>query len=124
VKSVNYEAHTRFEVFTVVKIQVEFFWIVTPCSYVVGYRRFGGPCCLLQDEWNVGIPPQGVTTQKISTWIYEAPHYVILPLLLLLPFSLSLSLSPIHIILSAPCSQKQFISILLMLWKAKFLVIF
>jgi len=26
-----------FEVFTAVKIQVEFFWIVTPCSAVVGY---------------------------------------------------------------------------------------
>jgi len=27
------------------------FWIMTPCSDVVGYRRFGGPCCLhLQSE--------------------------------------------------------------------------
>jgi hypothetical protein len=24
----------------------EFFWAVTPCSVVVGYRRFGCPCCL------------------------------------------------------------------------------
>jgi hypothetical protein len=31
--------------------QVEFFWILTPCSVVVGYQRFGGPCCLhLQDN--------------------------------------------------------------------------
>jgi hypothetical protein len=22
------------------------FWIMTPCSVVVGYQRFGGPCCL------------------------------------------------------------------------------
>jgi hypothetical protein len=22
------------------------FWVVTPCSIVVGYRRFGGPCSL------------------------------------------------------------------------------
>jgi hypothetical protein len=29
-----------------VKIQVEVFWVVTPCSVVVGYRRFGGPCCI------------------------------------------------------------------------------
>jgi hypothetical protein len=27
------------------------FWVVTPCSDVVGYLRFGGPCCLhLQGE--------------------------------------------------------------------------
>jgi len=29
----------------VVKIQVEVFWVMTSCSVVVGYRRFGGPCC-------------------------------------------------------------------------------
>jgi len=27
-----------FEVFTVVKIQVEVFWAVTPCSVMVGYQ--------------------------------------------------------------------------------------
>jgi hypothetical protein len=32
-------------VFTAVKIQVAF-WVVTPCSVVVGYQRFGGPYCL------------------------------------------------------------------------------
>jgi len=41
----------RFEVFTAVKIQVEFFWVVMPYSAVVEYQRFRGPCCLhLQDE--------------------------------------------------------------------------
>jgi hypothetical protein len=31
--------------------QVEVFWVVTPCSVVVGYQRFGVPCCLhLQGE--------------------------------------------------------------------------
>jgi hypothetical protein len=29
-----------------VKIQVEVFWVVMPCSVVAGYQRFGGPCCL------------------------------------------------------------------------------
>jgi len=24
----------------------EFFWVVTPCGVVAGYRRFGVPCCL------------------------------------------------------------------------------
>jgi hypothetical protein len=33
------------------KIQVEFFWVVTQYSVVVGYQRFRGPCCLhLQAE--------------------------------------------------------------------------
>jgi hypothetical protein len=31
--------------------QVEVFWGVTQCSVVVGYQRFGAPCCLhLQGE--------------------------------------------------------------------------
>jgi len=38
--------YTRYGVFTAVKIQDEFFYIVTPCSVVVGYQNFGGPCCL------------------------------------------------------------------------------
>jgi hypothetical protein len=41
----------KFDVFTVVKIQVEVFCYVTPCSVVVRYQRFEGPCCLhLQGE--------------------------------------------------------------------------
>jgi hypothetical protein len=31
--------------------QVEVFWVVTPCSVVVGYQPFGGLCWLhLQDD--------------------------------------------------------------------------
>jgi len=31
--------------------QVDILWVVTPCSFVVGYQRFRGPCCLhLQGE--------------------------------------------------------------------------
>jgi len=38
--------HTKKSVF-----QVAVFWVVTPCSHVLGYQRFGGPCCLhLQGE--------------------------------------------------------------------------
>jgi len=36
----------KFEVFTAVKIEVEFFWVVTPCSVMVGYQHFGGPYCM------------------------------------------------------------------------------
>jgi hypothetical protein len=41
----------RFEVFTVVMIQVEVFWFVTLCSIAVGFQYFGRPCCLhIQNE--------------------------------------------------------------------------
>jgi hypothetical protein len=33
----------RLEVFMVMKIQVMIFQVLTPCSNVVGYQRFGGP---------------------------------------------------------------------------------
>jgi len=26
------------------KFKVEIFWMMTSCSVVVGYKRFGGPC--------------------------------------------------------------------------------
>jgi hypothetical protein len=32
----------RFEVFTAVKMWIVGYWIVTPCSLVGGYQRFGG----------------------------------------------------------------------------------
>jgi len=35
----------RFQAFIVVKIQVDFFWVVTQCS-VVGYQCFRDLCCL------------------------------------------------------------------------------
>jgi len=31
---------------TFISLHIEVFWVVIPCSYVVGYHRFGGPCCL------------------------------------------------------------------------------
>jgi len=34
--------NARFEVFKVINIQVEVFWVVIPCCDVMGYRRFGG----------------------------------------------------------------------------------
>jgi hypothetical protein len=32
------------DVFNAVKIELVVFWFVEPCSVVVRYRRFGGPC--------------------------------------------------------------------------------
>jgi hypothetical protein len=38
--------HKAERIFTAMKIQVAVFWVMTPCSDVVGYQRFGEPCCL------------------------------------------------------------------------------
>jgi len=37
------------------KIQIVIFWVLTPCSYVVGYRRFRGSRCRRHGLRNVGI---------------------------------------------------------------------
>jgi hypothetical protein len=46
--------------------QVEVIWVVTPCSVVVGYKRFKGPSCLhLHHRFrNVGILPQHCTASQ------------------------------------------------------------
>jgi len=41
--------------FTGIHISIHFesdvsFWVVTPCSVAIGYRRFGGPCCFCLPE--------------------------------------------------------------------------
>jgi hypothetical protein len=36
-------SHAIFEVFTAMRIHVEVCWVVTPCSVVIGYQRFGAP---------------------------------------------------------------------------------
>jgi len=47
----------NFEAFTAVMFQVKVFWDVTPCSVLVGYQRFRGPCCLhLQGEVKASHP--------------------------------------------------------------------
>jgi hypothetical protein len=43
----SYITVAKFEVFTTVKIQIAIFLVVTPCSVAVGYRRFGGVCCIV-----------------------------------------------------------------------------
>jgi hypothetical protein len=54
------EKLARFEVFTVVKIQVKVFWVVKTCSVVVGYQ---GP----PKQWYLIAMLQGITTQKNAT---------------------------------------------------------
>jgi hypothetical protein len=49
-----------------VKIQVEVFWVVTPCSAVVGYQFFGGPCCLhiqCEVKW-IGVKMEAAWTSE------------------------------------------------------------
>jgi len=49
--------------------QVDVFWVVTPCSVMVGYRRFGG---LRQygprKRWYPTTTLHGVTTRNTTTW--------------------------------------------------------
>jgi hypothetical protein len=56
-----------------VNIQFDVFWAMTPCSFVVGYQSFGGPCCLHHPEdggsmvlWNICILPQHYTVSKLQ----------------------------------------------------------
>jgi len=60
-----------------VKIRVQVFGVVTPCSVVVGYQHFRGPCYLhLPWMCRQHGPPElwclttlyGVTTENNSTW--------------------------------------------------------
>jgi len=61
--------------------QFEFFWVMTPCSFVVWYQRFTDSCCLYRqgeeggsmDLWNGGILPQHCTvSQYRRTRIFTA----------------------------------------------------
>jgi hypothetical protein len=54
------DMHMRFEVFMAVKIQVEVFWIVMPCSVVKGYQHFR----VIMVLQNVGILPQHYMTSQ------------------------------------------------------------
>jgi hypothetical protein len=59
------------------------FWVMTPCSDVVGDQHFRGPCCLhlqgLENRDNMGLRKVGilphhysVVTQKTRTGIFIA----------------------------------------------------
>jgi len=61
--SKKYGIHVNFEAFTAVIFQVEVFWVVTPCSAVVGYQH--GP----PKRWYATRKLHGVTAQKTSTSI-------------------------------------------------------
>jgi len=55
-----------------VMFEVEEFWVVTQCSFVVGYQSFRCTCCLYFQHgplkrWYPTTTVHGVTTQKTST---------------------------------------------------------
>jgi hypothetical protein len=69
---------SRSEVFTVMKIQFMVFWVVMPCSGMVGYHPFGGLCCLhlggevMETMWSSktlvsNCITTGITSQKTTT---------------------------------------------------------
>jgi len=71
----------RFEVFMAVKIQVEVVWVVTPCSVMVGYRRFGGPWCLhppedrgSMDLWISGILTLYSAIKSLITFTWKQTY--------------------------------------------------
>jgi len=57
----------KLQVFTVMKIHVVVFWVVTPCNDVVGYQHFGGSMAL----WNVGILPHQYTTLQHRRLLHD-----------------------------------------------------
>jgi len=50
--------------------QVEVFWVVTPCSVVVVYQRFGGPCCLHLQGDVAGMGNNGQFTIYIFSFVF------------------------------------------------------
>jgi hypothetical protein len=53
----------RFEVFMVVKIQVEVFWVVILYNVVLGYHS-KGPCCTPEDGDSVDLLNAGILPQQ------------------------------------------------------------
>jgi len=51
----------------VAMFQVKVFWVVTPCSDMVGYQRFGGPRCIFQGEMTTWTSEKLLPYHK-TTW--------------------------------------------------------
>jgi len=60
-------------IFNFALFQLDVFWVVTPCSVVVGYQHLTGPCCIhLQDEvlqwWSQG-GSVSIVTRLWAGWL-------------------------------------------------------
>jgi hypothetical protein len=54
--------------------QVEIFWIVTPCSVVVKYQRFGRPYCLhvhITLKMGAARPSETLVSYHKTTWCHK-----------------------------------------------------
>jgi hypothetical protein len=76
--AVHFSISSMNQVYTIKhtgKIQVVVFGVVTPCSDVVGYQRFGGPCCVhLQGEVSgLQVTLQMTATQPVRPAWRPAP---------------------------------------------------
>jgi len=60
--------------FTLWGFQVEVFWVVTPCGVVVGYQRFGGPCCLHFQGEAAGVEEKGYRYTNSITRRHNLEH--------------------------------------------------
>jgi hypothetical protein len=50
--------------FTAMEIHVMVFWVMTPCSNMVGHQCFRGPCCL-----HLQYPVTSLHSVITMTWI-------------------------------------------------------
>jgi len=60
------------------KTQIEVFWVVTPCSDMVRYHSFGGPCCLhLNFTLKMEAACSSVTlvSYRNTTWRHNPEHF-------------------------------------------------
>jgi hypothetical protein len=74
-------------------LQVMIFWVVTPCSDVVGCQRFGGPCCLhLQGEgrMNAARPSDNLVSYHITTQCRNPEDHDVIPYLGPIHFTLQM----------------------------------
>jgi hypothetical protein len=90
------KSQVRFEVITELQMSVLVFWVVTPCTLVAGYQRFGLTYCFQLQTWRcrqyvspkrwyLPAHPQGVVTQKTNIDTLKS-HFCLLNTLFLLGF--------------------------------------
>jgi hypothetical protein len=61
------------------KNHVEVLWVVTPCSVVVGYQRFGGPCCFCLHNITRHLKPEDLDLkhhrrENLKNPLHEVRH--------------------------------------------------